>query len=100
MSDFQENHNSDSEDKASVCCSVLLAWQTSLSSMLCFNDAVTLRVRGVISRFSEDWVRAQCMVWALKIEDWVGGQRHQSLPSNQATLSESWVSVCESVEVL
>lgn len=40
------------------------------------------------------------MVWALKIEDWVGGQRHQSLPSNQATLSESWVSVCESVEVL
>ena len=40
------------------------------------------------------------MVWALKVEVWVGGQRHQSLPRNQATLSESWVSMCASVEVL
>lgn len=40
------------------------------------------------------------MVWALKVEVWVRGQRHQSLPRNQATLSESWVSVCASVEVL
>lgn len=59
MGDFQENHNSNSEkDKASVCCFVLLAWQASLSSILCFDDAVTLRVKGVISQFSEVLVRA------------------------------------------
>lgn len=58
---------------ASFCCFALLAWQTSFGSVLFSDDAVTLRAEGVISLFSEVSVRAQCRVWALKVEIWLWG---------------------------
>lgn len=72
----------------------------SFGLVLCCDGAVTLRAERGISPFTEVSTRAQCRVWVLKVEIWVFGQRHHSLPRDQATLPVCVMGVCESVEVL